>query len=67
MKLQIAKIDVNYIQLDLLFFGLDIKIDVGKLLNEFGLFNEQGEIIKRGFNSYQEALNYLQEMEYKEL
>lgn len=67
MNLEIARIEKNYIQLDLLFFGLDVKIDISQLSDEFGLYNESRELVKRGFQSHQQAVDYIMEMDYKKI
>ena len=62
--IEIARINDNFIDLKLLFFGLNIEFKTSRLTNEFALYDHNEEILKRGFKTYAEAESYLSEMDY---
>jgi len=64
--IDIARINDNFVDFKLLFFGINVEFKISRLTEEFALYDHNEEIVKRGFKSYAEAENYLSEMEYEQ-
>lgn len=61
----LQKMEIVYVRLDLVFFGININHVISKPSDKYGIFDKKTNQIIVLCESYNMALNYCQENEYE--